>query len=208
MTPDNPASPEIFLLPSLGRWGPVVYTSRPSGQGSREAAAARLLEALAASAPAWREALAWGPLTLETGPLGQPRLKLGGKAGPGLSFSEAGGTLWAALTGQGQVGVDAAPKGDFLPPFPYARTFQPEEWEWAWRHCRGESASAAALLWAAKEAAVKALGVGFHARDPLDLRVVFLTQKRDGLSLTVQTPEAVSAWARPLEDGWLALAVA
>ena len=202
-----PASPEIFLLPRLGRGGPVVYTSMPSGQGSREAATARLLEALAASAPACRAALAWGPPTLDTGPLGQPRLKLGGKAGPGLSFSEAGGTLWAALTGQGQVGVDAARQEDFLPPYPYSRTFHPEEWDWAWRHCHGESASAAALLWTAKEAAVKALGVGFHTRDPLNLKVAFLTQEQKGLNLMVQTPEEVSAWARPLEDGWLAVAV-
>jgi phosphopantetheinyl transferase (holo-ACP synthase) len=67
---------------------------------------------------------------------------------------------------------------------------------------------AAALLWAAKEAAVKALGLGFHHKDPLDIEVVFLSPARAGLELLVQTPEAVSAWVRPLENGWLALAVA
>jgi phosphopantetheinyl transferase len=111
------------------------------------------------------------------------------------------------MTGQGRVGVDAARQEDFQAPYPYARAFHPEEWDGAWRHCRGESALAAALLWAAKEAAVKALGVGFHTKDPLDLRVALLGPAGEGLDLLVQTPEAVRVWARPLEGGWLALAV-
>ena len=104
------------------------------------------------------------------------------------------------------MGVDAAREVDFAAPYPYSRAFGREEWDWATRFCQGRTASAAALLWAAREAAVKALGVGFHTLDPLDLEVAEASPAWEGISLTVTTPEPVSAWARPLADGWLALA--
>uniref|UniRef100_A0A7C3UXL7 4'-phosphopantetheinyl transferase superfamily protein n=1 Tax=Desulfobacca acetoxidans TaxID=60893 RepID=A0A7C3UXL7_9BACT len=203
-----PEKTEIHLVPSQGIKGPVVYAALAAGPGARERLAARLFEALAEIAPEWGEARKWGPLTLETGPLGQPLLTLGGKTGPGVSFSAEGGLLWAAVSGTGQVGVDAAPEADFAPPYPYSRAFGQEEWDLAVRHCPGRPASAAALLWAAKEAAVKALGVGFHTLDPLDLEVSSPTPAGEGVSLVVRTPKPLNAWARPLPDGWLALAVA
>jgi phosphopantetheinyl transferase len=196
-----------FVLTRLGPAEPVLYAAVEAGEGAREAVAGRLLKALAGLAPEWNEAWNWGALALKAGPLGQPLLKLGGRTGPGISFSEAGGLLWAALTGRGQVGVDAALGRDFLPPYPYSRAFAPEEWDWAWRHCQGRTAAAAALLWAAKEAAAKSLGVGFHTLDPKTLTVTILGPAWEGLSLVVRAPKAaVSVWARPLEDGWLALA--
>jgi phosphopantetheinyl transferase len=167
-----------------------------------------LLETLAPLAPEWTGALTWGPLRLDTGPLGQPLLRLGGKPGPGISFSQAGDLLWGAVAGGGQVGLDAAAEADFPPPYPYSRAFGPEDWDWAWRHCRGRTASAAALLWAAKEAAVKALGVGFHTLDPLDIQVAIISSAWGGLQLIVRVPKEVKAWARPWTEGWLALAAA
>jgi hypothetical protein len=202
-----PSLLEIYLLPRLGLGEPVVYAAVEVGGRARELMAARLLEALAGLAPEWTGVREWGPLSLDTGPLGQPLLKLGDKPGPGLSFSEAGGLLWAALAGKGRVGIDAAREEDLAPPYPYSRAFRPEEWKWAWRHCQGRTASAAALLWAAKEAAVKALGVGFHTIAPLDLEVTLLSPAWEGLNLMVQAHVAVSAWTRPLTDGWLGLAV-
>jgi phosphopantetheinyl transferase len=203
-----PDSADIFLAP-LSRLGrAVVYAGVATEKESREGVVARLLAALAETAPEWSGALGWGLLTLEAGPLGQPRLRLGGRPGPGLSFSGAGGRLWVAVAAAGQVGVDAAREADFAPPYPYARAFGPREWDWAWRHCRGRAESAAALLWAAKEAAVKALGVGFHTLDPLDLEVAPGAPGEEGLELVVQASEPIRAWARALADGWLALAVA
>ncbi len=203
-----PDIPEVYLLPSPGLGEPVVYASMRKGAGAREWLAVRLLEALAGVAPEWTGAQDWGPLALDTDPLGRPLLRLGPKPGPGLSFSEAGDLLWAALIGAGQVGLDVAREEDLAPPYPYARVFGPEEWDWAWRHCQGRTASAAALLWAAKEAAVKALGVGFRSHEPRDLQVVLLSPALEGLQLSVCTPEAVKAWARPWTKGWLALAAA
>jgi phosphopantetheinyl transferase len=200
-------SPEILWLPRLGPAEPVVYAAVPEGEGAREFLAGRLLEVLSEQSPEWRGALTWGALALEAGPLGQPLLKLGERLGPSLSFSEAGGVVWAAMAGQGRVGVDAAREADFDSPYPYSRAFGKKEWDWASRHCQGRTAAAAALLWAAKEAAVKALGVGFHTLDPLDLEVGKLSPAWEGIGLVVRAAtEEVSAWAHALADGWLALA--
>jgi hypothetical protein len=201
-----PDLPEIYRLPRLGPAAPVVYGAVAKGEGGREFLAARLLKALAPEAPELAKDLAGGTLALATGPLGQPLLKLGDRPGPSLSFSEAGDLVWAAMAGSGRVGVDAAREADFESPYPYSRAFGAEEWDWALQFCQGRTAPAAALLWAAKEAAVKALGVGFHTRDPLDLEVIQGSPAWEGISLTVTTPKPVSAWARPLADGWLALA--
>ena len=63
-------------------------------------------------------------MTLETTALGQPRLFLGGQPGPAVSFSQAAGCLWAALTPAGQVGVDAALPSEFEAGYPLARVFR------------------------------------------------------------------------------------
>ena len=200
---------EVCLVPRLGPGGPVVFAAVAKEDGAKEFLAARLLDALAGQAPEWAAAGDKGPPVVGTGSLGQPLLSLGDRPGPSISFSEAGGLLWGALAGVGRVGLDAALAEDFAPPYPYSRTFQPGEWDWAWRHCQGKPPAAAALLWAAKEAAVKALGVGFHKLDPQDLEVGAPSPHHDGLLFRVQAPEvAVSAWARPLQNGWLALALA
>ena len=97
---------------------------------------------------------------------------LGGRPGPSISFSQAAGRLWAALTCTGQVGVDAALPSEFEESYPWARAFRPAELAWARPLAGGDTAGAAALLWALKEAAVKALGVGFHLLDPLAVEAV------------------------------------
>jgi phosphopantetheinyl transferase len=72
--------------------------------------------------------------------------------------------------------------------------------------CGGDAADAAALLWALKEAAVKALGVGFHLLDPLAVEAFSPRPWRGGVRVSVQAGRILSAWARPEEGGWLALA--
>ena len=202
----NPA--EIYQLPGAVLGEPIVYAAVEARDGARELLAARLLAALAGLAPEWTGVLEWGPVVLDNGPLGRPLLRLGAKHGPSLSFSEAGGLLWGAIAGGGQVGLDAAGEEDLAPPYPYSRAFGPVEWDWAWQHCQGRTTAAATLLWAAKEAAVKALGVGFHTLDPLDLEVALLSPAGEGLQLMVRVPQEVKAWARPWSHGWLALAAA
>lgn len=203
-----PSPSEIYQLPGPVLGEPIVYAAVEVRDEARELLAARLLQALADLAPEWTGALEWGPVSLDAGPLGRPLLRLGAKPGPSLSLSETGNLLWGALSGGGQVGLDAAREEDLAPPYPYSRAFGPAEWDWAWRHCQGRTAAAAALIWAAKEAAVKALGLGFHTRDPLDLEVALLFPAWEGLQLLVRGPEEVKAWARPWDHGWVALAAA
>ena len=160
------------VLPDLGPHGPVLYASDLAGPGAKERLVRRLLSSLPARKTGGMERLDKGPVILETTVLGQPRLRLNGQPGPAVSFSQAAGCLWAAFTFAGQVGVDAALPSEFEENYPWARAFRPAELDWARPLTGSDTAGAAALLWALKEAAVKALGVGFHLLDPLAVEAV------------------------------------
>ncbi len=54
---------------------------------------------------------------------------------------------------------------------------------------------------------MKALGSGFHTLDPLDLEVFPGDPAGEGLELTIRRPTPVAVWVRPLENGWLAVAL-
>ena len=207
MAPALPDHPQIDVLPRLGEGGPVVYGAVAAGEGVREFLAARLLESLALRAPAWTGALDWGALTLMAGPLGRPLLKLGGEARAGPVFQRSRGH---PLGRHGRGGRLAWTRRWQEILRRRTRTPGPS----AGRSGIGPGVTARAaprppqLLWAAKEAAVKALGSGFHTVDPLDLEVVPLAPAWEGQLLLVRAAGPVSAWARALPAGWLALAVA
>lgn len=195
-------------LARLGSKGPLVYGAMPNGPGVRKDLIACLLAVLRKMAPEEGKYLEQGTVVLKAEPLGRPVLFVGGKPGPGVSFSKAGEWLWGVLAAQGRVGLDVALISEFRPPYPYSRVFLPEEWQWAWTFSQGDTLRAAALLWAAKEAAVKALGVGFHHWEPSVMKVKYQQTLGEGLALEVETLSAwVTAWACYLEDGCLALAV-
>jgi phosphopantetheinyl transferase len=180
----------------------VLYASDLAGPGAKE----RLVRRLLAGLPGRETAGAVPPVTLETTALGQPRLMLGGRPGPAVSFSQAAGRRWAALAPAGQVGVDVALPSEFEARYPWARAFRAPELAWARRLTGGDTAGAAALLWALKEAAVKALGVGFHLLNPLAVEVFSLRPWRGGFRVSVRAGRMLSAWARPEAGGWLAIA--
>jgi len=190
------------LLSGLGPGGPVIYTSDLNGPGVKE----RLVRRLLASLPGQKPDGASGPGCLEVTALGQPRLTLGGQPGPAVSFSQAAGRIWAAMTSAGQVGVDVALPWEFAEGYPMARAFRPGELDWARPLSGDDTACAAALLWALKEAAVKALGVGFHLLDPLAVEVFHPTPWQGGVRVSVKAGGVLPAWARPQDGGWLALA--
>ena len=131
---------------------------------------------------------------------------LKGRPGPAVSFSRAAGRLWAALTYTGQVGADLALPSEFEESYPWARAFRPAEFAWARTLVGGDTAGAAALLWALKEAVVKALGVGFHLLDPLEVEAVNPRPWQGGVRVAVQAGRILPAWARPEAGGWLAIA--
>ena len=194
------------LLSGLGACEPVIYASDLPGAGAKERLVQRLLASLPGQETAGAGQWAPGRVSLELTALGQPRLFLGGQPGPALSFSQAAGRLWAALTPVGQVGVDAAMPTEFEAGYPLARAFRPAELDWARPLCGGATAGAAALLWAVKEAAVKALGVGFHFLDPLAVEVLSPRPWQEGWRVLVKAGRVLPAWARPEAGGWLAIA--
>jgi len=204
--PDPPCRSEAAApqaLSGLGPGAPVLYASDPAGAGVKERLVQRLLAGLqtcGAGQPAP------GTVSLETTALGQPRLFLGGQPGPAVSFSQAAGGIYAALTPVGQVGVDAAMPAEFVAGYPMARVFRPVELDWARRLSGGAPDNAAALLWSLKEAAVKALGVGFHFLEPLAVEVLSPSPWQGGVRVWVKAGRILPAWARPEAGGWLALA--
>jgi hypothetical protein len=198
------ASPQVFS--GLGPGGPVIYASDLAGPGVKE----RLVQQLLASLPGQERGGAGqsapGPVSLEVTALGQPRLFLSGQPGPAVSFSQAAGRIYAAMTCTGQVGVDAAMPAEFEAGYPMARAFRPAELDWARPLSGGNTSDAAALLWALKEAAVKALGVGFHFLAPRAVEVVSPRPWQGGVRVLVQAGRILPAWARPEAGGWLAIA--
>ena len=195
------AAPQVFS--GLGPCEPVIYASDLAGPGAKEPLVRRLLACLPGQETGGAGP---GPVSLELTALGQPRLFLGGQSGPAVSFSQAAGRIYAALTCTGQVGVDAAMPAEFEAGYPMARAFRPAELDWARPLAGGAPSGAAALLWSLKEAAVKALGVGFHFLDPLAVEVVSPRPWQGGWRVLVQAGRILPAWARPEAGGWLAIA--
>lgn len=200
--PQSIGAPAPQFLSGLGPGGPVIYASDLPGPGAKE----RLVQRLLAGLPGQTTAGASPSITLEITALGQPLLRLKGQPGPAVSFSQAAGCLWAALAPFGQVGVDAALPSEFEAGYPLARVFRAPELDWARPLCGGDTAGAAALLWALKEAVVKALGVGFHLLDPLAVEAFSPRPWQGGWRVAVQAGPILPAWAHPAAGGWLALA--
>jgi phosphopantetheinyl transferase len=194
------------VLSGLGPGDPVIYASDLAGTGAKERLVRRLLASLHGQETGGARQSAPGTVNLELTALGQPRLFLGGQPGPAVSFSQAAGHIWAALTPAGQVGVDAAMPAEFDAGYPLARAFRPAELDWARPLSGGHTPGAAALLWALKEAAVKALGVGFHFIGPLAVEVESPRPWQGGWRVLVKAGLILPAWARPEAGGWLALA--
>jgi phosphopantetheinyl transferase len=135
-----------------------------------------------------------------------------------ISFSEGGGNVWAALSGEGcEIGIDAAGSDEFQGSYPLHRVFHPEELQHARKLTEGNVAEAAALLWSVKEAVVKALGCGFNLVDPRQITVCRSTGEGGHIfpvSLSGKALErfypatGCSLWVRSFlqERAWLSIA--
>ena len=107
-----------------------------------------------------------GNIKLSADAFGKPELIINGGAGPSISFAFCGQRLWTALSLTGDtIGVDAADPGEFSESYPFERVFGPEEIRFI-LDSHVPPQESAALLWSAKEACVKALGLGFNLFGP------------------------------------------
>ncbi len=105
--------------------------------------------------------------------LGKPRVLCGSTSAPPVSFAHVGTRTWGAICPRGAaVGIDVARAAEFNRGYPFSRAFCEEDVVVTLEKTNGDKQEAAAMLWSAKEAVVKAIGCGFHLLDPLDVRVV------------------------------------
>jgi phosphopantetheinyl transferase (holo-ACP synthase) len=105
------------------------------------------------------------------------------------------------------VGIDVAWPAEFAGRYPYTRAFESKELESARMLTCGDSSRSAALLWSVKEAAVKAVGTGFHRHDPRHVNVSNFRPVQGGVLFHIHADRPVFAWAREEGKGWLAVAV-
>jgi hypothetical protein len=112
------------------------------------------------------------PIQVLYSPLGRPQLQVGEYQGPAISFSEAGGKLWAALCKDGSdIGIDAAGTDEFRGEYPFHRVFHADEIQHVLGLVDGDKVAAYALIWSIKEAVAKNLGCAFHLVDPRQITV-------------------------------------
>lgn len=204
---DHGVQEAIHTLHFLGLRGPVVFTSVPSLQGAGPSLTVALLRTLA-RLDSRLSGADESQLTLRKSALGCPRLFIGDTQGPSLSFSRGKGRLWAAMSDRGSVGIDVAYPEEFAGAYPLGRAFSAEELDCAEALCPDDKARGAALMWAAKEASVKAIGAGFNLLDPLEVRVGTPFVREQGILLEVLADRPISTWVRTEGRGWLSVALA
>jgi phosphopantetheinyl transferase len=112
------------------------------------------------------------------------------------------------MSGRGSVGIDVAYPEEFTGGYPFARAFRTEELDCAGALCPNDTAREAALIWAAKEASVKATGAGFNFFDPLEVRVGTPLVSEQGILFEVWAGRPISTWVRTEGRGWLSVALA
>jgi phosphopantetheinyl transferase len=151
-------------------------------------------------------------------PHGKPHLLGPHPPYPAVSFSYGMNCLWGAMGKPGEhLGLDVAEAGEFPPGYPYHRLAAAAEWAAIKDHLGQNKSEAAALLWAAKEAAVKAWGCGYRGLSPFQIKLAFQAEKAGAIFYCARLEPAAEAkfwglaavtvavdvWRR--ETGWLAL---
>ncbi len=196
----------IHTLAGLLPVDSVVFAFTQLRRGAGTCLAYMLMRAMARLDPRWRIPPDKNTLTLQKSTLGMPCLLLGEKPGPSVSFSHGEGRIWAAMCGTGSVGIDVAYPEEFAGDYPFTRAFRPEELDFARDLCHNDTSRGAALIWSAKEAAVKATGAGFNRFDPREVRVGVPLFKEQGILFEVLADRPISTWAKTEGRGWLSVA--
>ena len=199
--------PPVHTVRFPGKSFSVLFSSEKRGPCAKERVVKTLLGELTRLEAHHGEIPANIPPFFSRGPLGQPLLHLRKNVGPHVSFTYDENQIWASISTQGHVGIDVASPVEFMGYYPYARAFRGAEFRLAKGFCEGYPQRAAALLWSLKEATVKAFGCGFNLMAPLDIEAKSFRLWEKGLLFEMKAKEPVSAWARPLGQAWLAIAL-
>jgi len=203
---------QLVLLTALGVPAPLPKRTRQDV----ESALAKTLLQSARRQPPMRDLLGTSEdgFEIKKDQWGKPSLVFDAGAVFSVSYSRGSGRLWGALAcGQFSVGIDVSDFTDFAGSCPPERAFSDREWSWAVSRANGDKGAAAALLWAAKEATVKALGCDLQSVNPLSLEVMPSDQSTAGpwtrYTVAIRTPGARSSLdlaARSLEGAWCCVA--
>lgn len=138
--------------------------------------------------------------------LGKPQF-IGSGEMPALSFCYSMKTRWAAVAWTQGLGIDIACPYEFEQPYPVERVFGEREILLI-QQLDVEQLSSYAMLWCLKEAAVKAMGTGFHTVEPNELFVSGIEKNRDIFEAEIATPVGdLKAVLMAVESCWLAFAV-
>jgi hypothetical protein len=158
--------------------GPGLNSDKLSRELRKQLLTLRLLEYSGADAKlpgltrAWRE-IDGTSVQIVKDSLGKPRVLCGTESGPSVSFAHLGAGTWGAMCpSSATVGIDVAQAEEFSDGYPFSRVFHEEDLTVTLKKTHDDEKEAAALLWSAKEAIVKAIGCGFHLLDPIDVKVV------------------------------------
>jgi phosphopantetheinyl transferase (holo-ACP synthase) len=178
---------------------------RLSRERLKEELAYELLGAFAAESEDFRRlAESRTAIRIVSDGLGRPELYIGEDKGPEISFSYTDGMVWAALcSAAAGLGIDAADPSEFGGGYPFHRAFQKDELNMALEMCHGNVEEAAAFLWSAKEALLKAFGCGFHLLDPLEVLICGTVTMQEGVECSVRlTEETGNGVAEPHGGGF------
>ncbi|MDI6853083.1 MAG: 4'-phosphopantetheinyl transferase superfamily protein [Deltaproteobacteria bacterium] len=139
---------------------------------------------------------------------GKPRLSGPHPPYPAVSFSYGMNCLWGAVGEPGEhLGLDVTEAGEFSKGYPYHRIAAGEEWEYIKDRLGRDKSEAAALLWAAKEAAVKALGCGYRGFGPLQVKLALKAEKAGVIFFCANIDRATEAEFHGLAGASVAVAV-
>lgn len=166
LPPQSPPVEGGGLIPLLWREGLGVRTARTGTDGPNSTCGSSEEES--------HDEGRLSQVRLSHDALGRPFLFVGSKRGPSVSFSYSHGVVWGALCEEGpRCGIDSARGDEFAPGYPFDRAFNEEEFAQAITTVSSDCCDAAAALWSAKEAVVKAIGCGFNLIDPLEVTIRF-----------------------------------
>ncbi len=140
------------------------------------------------------------PETIYHDHLGRPYLDFDNIA---VSYSYCNGLIYAGVALSSTLGLDAASAVDFSGCYPYHKVFTKTEL----MHCESitrDRSEGAALLWACKEAVVKAMGTGFRGVEPIDLKMTALTPAPGYYLATMDGAVSASVQIIRVENHWVA----
>lgn len=196
----------VAEVPCQHLQAPILYACTSVTNDAKEMLLDRLLNGLSNTEGAMAPCLRPCSYRLRSDALGKPLLTLGNSLGPSVSFSRVPGKTWAAMSTVSNLGIDAELSETFNGLYPFHRVFSRDEFDHATKLCSGRLDEAAALLWSAKEAAVKAMGCGFHFFGPDQLLAGEFKPSKEGFFSKIDAGLKVAVWAVYVQSAWISIA--